>query len=50
MVNTNCPACNSTKIFETKDKIICKNCNYIHKTKVTPKEKTDYTNFIGGIR
>ena len=27
-----CPVCNSTQFHQTKEKAICRNCGYVHKS------------------
>ena len=38
---TRCPACNSTKIFEDKDNLICRNCNFINKSNKRIEEENE---------
>ena len=39
-MTTRCPACGSTSIYEDLEKLVCRRCNYIHKTnKLIEKEK-----------
>jgi len=40
MVN-HCPACGTTKIYETKEKLVCRECNYVHKTKYSPEDEDE---------
>jgi len=38
---TRCPACNSTKIFEDENNLVCRNCDYVNKPNKLIKEEDE---------
>jgi len=38
---TRCPSCNSTSIYEDGEKLVCRRCDYVHKSNKLIKEENE---------